>query len=471
MNRGRGFVPFLCLLSLSALVRGADLPQRRIVAVLHVHTAVSARGVTEPQTLAVLAAKKNIDVLIPTDHFLNRWEWGLPPFEGLFRFSLHQRDVLRFGTARYAGLWKGLERVHPGLLILPGVEANPAYYWTGHPAKANLTVHDAWRHMLVFGLSPEALEKLPVQSNPEAGTIVWKRLIFPAAAAALGIALMVRWPAGLLVVVLGLLWGINQRPFRRLPAAESYDRGGYRAAQDVIDYVRGRGGLVVWAHPEVSKWIEPKKTYHGAFLATAPYPEAVLETDGATGFGYFWEGSKIVGVPGGPWDQVLRGYLDGRRKFPLWAFGEVDWNAEGREGVGLDQVQNILWVGEKTEEAALDAFRKGRFYVLEKNGETVPAVERWEAASDSKAAVSGESLSWSAKSRLSVGISGTGRVRLEIVRNGEPWAKKEGALPVTWTADIPEPSGRGDFYRFTARGEPGAIISNPIFIKKAEPGV
>jgi hypothetical protein len=445
--------------------RPEDRAFRRVSAALHLHSNVSPRGSTPLPSMAALAGKKGLDVLIPTDHFLSRWEYGVPPFPGLFRMTRHERDVTRFGLERYLRDVRRLSSTHPGVLALPGVETRPAYRWSGHPAKQNLTLHDSQRHMLIFGLGQEELRGLPVQSNGAAGRVKWSRLAGPFLLAGLGLFLMVRWPAGLLVVVLGALWGIDQRPFRRVAAAEGYARDGYAAAQGVIDHVTARGGIVVWAHPEATNWKEPQKVFRGVYMETQPYPEAVLATDGATGFGYYWEGHRTVGAVGGLWDQALRAWLEGKRRAPLWAFGELDWNQEDRLGVSMDRIQNVLWVGEKTEPEVLEAFRRGRFYVLEKTGEPAIVVEGWTAAARGRRAVSGESLSWAPQARLTLLLSGRGAARVEVIRNGAQWRQASGNLPLRWEEPLPPPEGGGDFYRFVVKGG-GVAVGNPIFITK-----
>ena len=454
---------FVCVLFLA--VNAPAEEWKRVAVSLHLHPDIGGRGVSAWPAFAALAPKKGIDVLIPTDHFSNRWEYGVPPFEGLVRFTLRRRDVVRFGTEEYASELLKMEKAVPGLIILPGVETHVAYRWTGHPARRDLTLHDSQRHLLVFGLSPSDLETLPVQSNPAAGNFAWMRLVLPALVVAAGAALMIRWPAGLLLVVLGGFWGFNQRPFRRLPAAEGYVRDGYQAAQDLIDYVRARGGIVVWAHPEARNYAEPQKIFRGASVQTSPYPEAVLETDGAAGFGYFWEGSRTVGAPGGTWDRALREYLDGKRRFPVWAFGELDWNEEGRVRELPDQVQNVLWVREKSRVGVMDAFKNGRFTAVEVSSGTGLALDHWEAVQGEVSVLSGGTTAWRPGARLVARISGTGFATLTVIRNGAVWKTIEAPLPLSWEAPLPSPEGSGDFYRLTAKAPVGQVVSNPLFVR------
>ncbi len=479
-------VPFVVagalLASLGARSSGAEEktppPFQRLIAVTHIHSLISPHGRASLQAIASLAAKRNIDVLIPTDRFLERWEYGLPPLSGLFRMSLYRTCVLKFGPQKYLNILDKIRRDHPSLLIIPGLETPISYYWTGHPAKGNLTLHDPQRHLLVLGLSrAEDMESLPVLSHPRLGAVDWKRLILPALTAAAGLALMIRWPAGLLVVVLGLGWGINQRPFRRLPDAFSlYTRNGYDAAQILINRVNARGGLTVWAHPEAINFAKPQKFFRSVSMQTSPYPESVLETRDYTGFAYFWEGTRAVGAPGGLWDQALREYAEGRRARPPWAFAELDWSEEGRAGLTLDKAQNVLWVREKTEAAVLEAFRAGRFYAaIQEPGHEV-FLETWRVQTPAAAAVSGEKIPWTPGAALVVSLRGPASPekphirRVTLVRNGQIWREYEDAGGGERTFPLPAPEGSMDFYRLFLKEESFSFIaSNPIFVARQKP--
>jgi hypothetical protein len=131
----------------------------------------------------------------------------------------------------------------------------------------------------------------------------------------------------------------------------------------------------------------------------------------------------------------------------------------------MDRIQNVLWVREKSEGEVLESFRKGRFYVLDKSEEPPMVLARWEASSGARAAMSGENLTWSPGSRLSIRLEGAAPVRVEVIRNGAVWKSAEGLMPFSLDAPAPKPEGSGDFYRFVARSR-GTIVSNPIFVRK-----
>ncbi len=464
----------LLTLSFAVSARAEDPPPyRRFATAMHIQSLISMHGKYSLHAIAASARKRGIDILIPTDHFLERWEYGIPPLTGILRTSVARRCVYTFGADKYLGLIAKVQKDYPSMLIIPGVEASPAYYWTGHLFQANLTLHESQRHLLVMGLTdPGDLKRLPVLSNPSAGTIQWKRFVLPAVLVCAGLALMIRWPAGLLLAALGVLWGINQRPLYRLPPAyEQFTRNGYDAAQNLIDYAESRGAISVWAHPEAPNFAEPKKMYRSVSMQTVPYPEAVFETKRFTGFGYFWEGEKILGPAGGIWDQTLSAYARGERERPLWAFGELDWCQDNGEDFTLGSMQNVIWAREKTVPAVMEAFRRGRFYLFKNNINNGLVLERWEVSDGRSAAVSGEESAWSPASALIVDsrLGDDAEYRQldgEIIRNGKIWKTFKGNFPLTARYPLPEPAeGQKDYYRLVLRAYGGIVVSNPIFVK------
>ena len=54
----------------------------------------------------------------------------------------------------------------PELIIVPGIEVAPYYYWTGSIVERTLTMHNAQRNLLAFGLTkPEDYRSLPVSGT------------------------------------------------------------------------------------------------------------------------------------------------------------------------------------------------------------------------------------------------------------------------------------------------------------------
>lgn len=468
----------LCLIFVPLTVLGAqaasqdDQPLPRLSVALHVHSNVSPNGTTPLHQVVALAEKSGVDVLIPTDHFLQRWEAGIPPFTGLLRTTVERSSVMRFKPETYFRMLEKLQKMHPGTLIIPGLEITPSYHWTGDLFQANLTLQDAQRHILALGVpSPEAARRLPVRSNRSMGRFQWKRLLAPGLVFLAGVIIMLKRPVGLFLAVFGLLWAANQRPWWRLSAAvEQFSSNGYEAAQGVIDAVNQWPGLTVWAHPEAENWANRMRLYRGVSMQSKSYPEAILKTRGYTGFAYIWEGEKAVGAPGGLWDQALAEYVQGRRAKAPWAFGELDWVMEGHMGVKLTTVQNVIWGADRTKESVLKKMLDGCFYIFLKLKNESIVLSRWEVAGN-KRALSGQEALWTPQSRLRFSMASIPAIptpmSVQIIRNGQVWKTFEGNLPMNISMPLPAPADPSvsDFYRLTAKG-PSRIISNPIFVRQ-----
>jgi hypothetical protein len=435
---------------------------RRRVA-LHLHSLISPEGKTSLQALASLAPKRGVDVLIPTDHLLLRWTYGLEPMPGVFRRTFSRSSVYDFGVDSYFRIMDRVNTDYPHTLVVPGVETTPAAFWTGHPAKGNLTLREADRHLLVVGVTSEAMARLPILGRPGFGDVDWKPLAAPLLVTIAGFLLALRRPAGLLVAVMGILWTVNQRPFRRPPEAfASFTRDGYDAAQAVIDSAAAAGGLVIWAHPDVE--IQGKLS-RSVRRETAPYPEALLKTRGHAGFGFFPHGIE-TGAAGNVWDRGLREFSRGERKHPFWAFSE--WESHPGEGV-LSGAVNVAWVRDSTAGGVLEALQKGRFYAVRPIEGEEPVLEEWEIRTAGDTFPSGETSEWKEDSRLRGAVryarTRGGRDTVQIIRNGHLW--KEAPVDGRFRAEsrLPRPE-RLDIYRLIVlRGGTPVLAANPVFVR------
>ena len=130
-----------------------------------------------------------------------------------------------------------------------------------------------------------------------------------------------------MALLAGIIFTANNFPFGS-PLYDQYhgdmgDMGdmGSLPYQNLINYVGKKGGMVFWAHPDV----EAKQDVNGIDLHTRPYPEELLKTSTYTGFAVLVEGMKFTGRIGGGWDEVLKEYINGQRKKPVWAIGELDY--------------------------------------------------------------------------------------------------------------------------------------------------
>ncbi|MDO8546282.1 MAG: hypothetical protein Q7R68_02885, partial [Nitrospirales bacterium] len=234
-----------------------------VVTAFHVHSKVSESGETFDQ-LAVEAKASGIDAIIFSDNFLLHYEYGLFPLRGVIRRTVDLPSLLTIGVDRYLAEMREAGLRHPDVMLIPGVEVVPHYYWTGSIFSKDLTMHDAQKNVLVLGL-PRAddYDRMPAAGNHASyeygwNTVVllWPILLVPPAIWLInrrverrlgtGWTFMVvreRRPLpGVALLALVVLLLINNYPFGT-PLYDTYsDENGLRPHQGLIDYVQKRGG-------------------------------------------------------------------------------------------------------------------------------------------------------------------------------------------------------------------------------------
>lgn len=490
----------LCLLLLAlagdASAAASSREWHPVTTAFHVHSSIS----TGDDTLDVLAARAHssgIEAVFLTDNYLLRYEYGLFPLRGLLRRTVELPSVMQAGVGRFLSDVREANRRHPDVLLIPGVEVVPLYYWTGSVFNKNLTMHDAQKNLLVLGLtSDDDYLRLPVAGNAGAYRYGWWSvaglspvlLILPAVwliTRPVDRKVRVGWtfmtvrsrctaPGVVLLTLAGLLL-INNYPFG-IPLYDLYHDGyGLSPHQHVIDYVRERGGLTVWSMPEARDYNQYGYGRLGVVtVKTDPYPEALLKTDGYTGFGSVYQDTITVTDPAGLWDSALLEFMHGGRRTVPWGVGEVAYHRAGEAGVALDQVETVLWVREQTPAALLEAMSKGRMYALVRTKEYGLRLDDFSLVSpdSGEAAISGETLQAgpAAAIRVRLSVAATdGRPRpvpVRVIRSGRVVASLSETTPFRVEyPDTAPAAGEMAYYRLLI-GSPGnRIVSNPIFVR------
>ena len=157
------FLLATCLFS-PGVVAGSDLKQ--YTAAIHVHSTFSG-GENTITELARFARERSVDVLVLTDSFLTTATYGVWPLDriGFEGINKKVRPAVRDrGVDNYFAAVREARNQFPDLVILPGVEVIPYYYWKGLPWD-ELTLYDFDRHLIVLGLTAEQMRHLPVIGN------------------------------------------------------------------------------------------------------------------------------------------------------------------------------------------------------------------------------------------------------------------------------------------------------------------
>jgi hypothetical protein len=469
---------------------------QQVTTVFHVHSNWST-GSDSLESLVAKARSNGIEALILTDNFLLRYEYGLFPLRGLIRRTTTLPSVMSSGVDRYLEAIREVNRRHPGVLLIPGLEVVPHYYWTGSPFSKDLTMHDSQKNILVVGLPSETdYKRLPVTGNYASYEYGWPTVLWlsPALLVAPAMWLLNRrverkvrvgWTfmivrtrlvvPGVVLLILASLLLFNNYPFARPPFDVYQDGNGLQPHQRLIQYVRERGGLTVWSLPEVRDFNRYGFGRLGVVtVKTDPYPDALLQTIDYTAFGALYEDTITMTDVGGVWDVVLGEYTSGRRSSPIWGIGEAVYHRSGYAGKELFHVETILWVRERTPSALLDAMAKGRMYTLQRSKEYGLMLNEFTLISEAtgEPAVSGQTLRAPASSPVLVRFavsSGDGHSRqtpVLVIRSGRLMKTGTETVPFTVTLQDAAPAaGEMSYYRLMIGKDAHRIVSNPIFIR------
>ncbi|MGH7345889.1 MAG: hypothetical protein ACREK4_13325 [Candidatus Rokuibacteriota bacterium] len=475
---------------LAAGVPRADMAEglERLPAVLHLHSDMST-GDFSLEQLATMAEKQGIGALLLTENYLLRVEYGLPPFRALTRVAREAPSVLDLGIDRYLARVAEANRANPRVLIVPGVEVLPHYYWTGSPLALEMTVHDTQKNLLVFGLPADALGALPVAGNriggfdwsswldalpglllvPGVYVLTLKRRALRKVGRVLVVVQQRRRLAGSVLCAIAVLALARGWPFAVDPYP-AYRELGLTPHQDLIDHVDRQGGVTVWSFPEArdagERWVGPVRVS----WSTPPYPDDLMRTARYTGFGAVYEDTTRIDRPGESWDRLLGQFAAGDRSRPAWAVGESGFHGF-TAGKTLGNVRTVFLVQERSERAVLDALKRGRFYAVQREAGSELVLAEFSVRAGGAAGISGDLVQAAAATPIEIAVAveangGAARdVRVTLVRNGVVVGAWTGPPPFR-TVHRDTYDGSPTFYRLDVRGA-GRLLSNPIFVRRS----
>ena len=464
-----------------------------IPTVVHVHSNWST-GEYSLDDLAAQAKTFGIAAIFLTENHLLRYEYGLPPLRGLLRYRAEFPSVLSKGPEAFLDAVRAANAKQQDVLIIPGAQVVPHYFWTGTLLDGTLTMHNTQKNLLALGLyHPEDYRELPAVGNYGAARwSLWSLwLLSPLLLAIPGVWLIRTHRQhviqlqhfriterrrmilpGLLCLGIGIALLANNYPFRSNPASPYDPTAGLKPYQDVIDFVNARKGVAVWSLPEARDHQEVSVARFHATIHTDPYPNDLLRTDRVAAFGGLYEDTTTFAEPGRDWDQLLLDYLNGLRGTPAWAIGESAYHYEGQADKWLGAVQTVLLAERKDPPSLLAALRAGRAYALLRTREDALALVQFQVVASALApAEMGGSLALRAGDRPEVQAlveTAGGRplsTDVRLIRSGKVVHSIRADTPVTlrWS-EPPLPPGSKLYYRLDVRGPSGnQILSNPIF--------
>lgn len=432
-------------------------------------------GAYDINSLVQLARSKGIPVLFINDHDLMAMEYGVWPLRNLIRKREERNSILKMGADKYIREIERVSQANPDMIIIPGSETTSFYHWTGNPFQGTLTAHNHEKRMLTIGLeSPSDYENLPILHNHHSVRALRDNLpgiLFFAAAFLAGLV-MLWWKgpfriAGIVVLVLSAVLMANSNPFRKSSFDAYHGDQGIVPYQLLINYVADRGGMTFWNYPETKSGV---RQLGPIMVSTRPYPEALLESRGYTGFSSLYGENIKLTEPNGVWDMVLKEYCRGLRERPPWGIATADFHQEGESGEQLGNYQTVFYVKEKKKAEILSALRNGRMYAVQGRFPEVPVMDEFSVSSADMTVkgISGEDVSLTGHPRIKIALSSSkpvaGQVKVRLIRSGSVVHSVDGTLPLQIEYDDAYFNpGEKIYYRMDMRGA-GIIVSNPIFV-------
>ncbi len=437
------------------------------------------------------AESQGIEAIFLADNFLVRVDYGLFPFRSLFRVRREEPSVLAAGVERYlAGVAEARQR-HPNVLIVPGVEVIPHYWWSGSPFAGELTVHDLQKNILALGLStPEALLALPATGSPATARRSAQSVVdmLPVLLVIPGALLLTTRPprarsrrvaavraarrrlGGGALCAIGIVALARGYPFTT-DAFSPYQDLGTAPFQELIDAIEAQGGAAVWSFPDAFDLGEQRLFGVRVTRKTNPYGDDLLRTFRYSAFGGVYEDNTRFPQLGGGWDYLLAQYARGERSRAAWLIGESGFHGEG-EGKWIGAAETVFLVATKADAALVDALRRGRMYgVLRTDRTNSPVLDRFTVSTSASVGVSGDTLSLPPATPVSVGAvvrmsdESEQPIRVTLIKNGGVARAWTGTTPLT--VEHQETfDGAPAYFRLDVRG-PGTayLLSNPIFVR------
>ena len=432
-------------------------------------------GAYDLEFLVQLARKKGFGALVINDHDRMVMEYGLPPFRNIFKRRVELNSINKRGAEDYLRSIREIEKKYPDMVIIPGSETAPFYFWTGSYFKKNLTAHNHERRILTIGLErAEDYRDLPIIHNgfstrftshflPTALILIVPLILGTFLIRRKGIYRI----SGIVMGFLSILFIINTNPFRSSPFDQYHGDQGIGPYQLLIDYVDSRGGLTFWNYPETRSG---RRKMGPISVSTPPYPELLEESKGYTGFAAIYGDRITVTQPGNIWDRVLLAYCKGERARPAWGISTADFHKEGEAGEKLGNFPTVFLVQRKGKREILEALKNGKMYACRGNYPRMAKLDEFSVCSlkGETIGISGDEVVLRGHPRIKISLSAveptSNHVTVRLIRAGDVVETFVGELPME--VDFEDryfKPGQKIYYRMDLHGH-GTLVSNPIFV-------
>jgi len=424
------------------------------------------------------AEARGLDGLLFGDHDRKSIQYGIPYVDRILRIKMGSPALLDNGAATYLSEINQIDKTDATLVLVPGVESAPFYYWTGNPLDKNLVAHNWDKHLLIIGLpNSRDYDELPTLNSGfttrylKDDYLVFLIFLVGALVGLFGFMGKRRRGISLLfTLVMGLL-AANTHPFKSSPFDQYQGDQGVKPYQHLIDYADSKGALVFWNHLDTPVSEELQGGLIQMKTQTDSHPQDLLLTRHYTGFQAMSHTRVSAVEPGKEWDQVLKQYLDGERDRPVWGYGPNDFRCQDKNGDRLGEVRTVVLTSRKNRPAMVKALSAGRMYAVKQGkGKSRLSLDSFELIDPAtgKRAVMGEGLKTSGLLDLGIKLSmteGESRIpsQIRLIRNGQVVKKGSLNLPYEGVWKVAAPP-RGGYYRLLVEVDAhNQLVSNPIF--------
>jgi len=469
-----GIAAFLVLIILFFYVASYGADYQQVAGLIDTRTTYSD-GAYDIETLVKMAKERGFEILVINDHDRMVMEYGLPPFRNIVKKKVELNSINKNGAEAYLDSISKVQKKFPDMILIPGSESAPFYYWTGSYFTKDLTAHNHEKRILTIGMDkPEDYENLPMLhngANSEYTRAVLPSILLFLCSIVVSIFL-IKWRGfyritGVIILVLSLAFIADSIPFRSSPFDQYHGDQGIVPHQILIDYVNSHGGLTFWNYPETNSGIRDVGPIR---VDTPPYPEALEESENYTGFSALYGDNITVTEPGNAWDRALNSYCQGVRSSPVWGISTADFHEEGGSGEKLGNFPTIFLLQEKSKKGVLDALKNGKMYAYRGSYPQFVRLDEFSVSppDGSNKGLSGDEIIVKESPRirisLSAAVNSENKIKVRLIRSGELIGTFEGTLPmqIDYEDKYFQP-GRKIYYRMDMSGC-GVLVSNPIFV-------
>jgi hypothetical protein len=445
-----------------------------VPAVIHIHTNLKAYPSSLDQIIENVETE-DFEIFFLSDSYNLRMEYGVLPFRNLLKKKIEASTIISSnGIEFYLKRLKEINSNSPDMLLIPGVEVIPFYYWTGSPFSKNLTTHNWGKTFLILALDrTEEFTTLPVIHNNFSTRHVLDFLpgtILFLIAALLSLVLikskgLIR-VSGILLFILSVLFLINSHPFR--PTLFDQYSGDQKIApyQEVINDVNNKGGLIYWSQHKKNK----SDTNTGPLNIKDGFnPKDLLLSKNYTGLVITSDEYSLT-EPGREWDEVLKEYCQKKRERPVWQIGGINLDKNTVEKVY--STQTVLFLKYKDQGSVISALKKGRTYTHFLDDKTALSLNLFSVSNPKtdKHGIVGEEISLEDTPVINISVSAekvnSHEIKVDLIRSGEIVSTFKGLPPLNITyKDTYFQKGERVYYRLDISGESySRIITNPIFV-------